>query len=283
MAARQGARIRFSQGRLDFKMIVNTKASKIARLLLCLCVNAIQIATYAASPRTPADDDAFSERLKANAEMDFIHTIFQEEAQRLTDFPTASPSPEVAKLSDSSSVKRPDLSDTRVPLHLRLVERERLAFVSGIKMIKASLQGHCGEPVADVTKFGDPLVRGQQLQRIQCMRIRRDLFQRGTHNEGLAREETILKLKLPPYTQDEMLLRQRDTNRSQDTELAATFKADEAVDGALEQFVRFLDSHAQSMRMMNGRFMFANEADASTFNDLQNNVLRMGKHFNQSP
>jgi hypothetical protein len=280
MAARCDA-LSKSQGWLGSKMITRTQAFKIARLLLCLCVSGIQIPTFAGAPRTSTDDEAFSEHLKANAEIDLIHKTFQEEAQRLTSFSNASRSPEVATLSDSSTVKRPQLGDTRVPLHLRLIERERHAFVSGIRMIKMSLQGNCPEQVVDVTTFADPMVRSQELQRIQCQRIRRDLHQRGTHNEGLAREKSILELKLPPYTEDEMLSRQRAANRSQDAELAATFKAAEAVDGAVEQFVRFLDSHAQSMRMMNGRFMFANEADASAFNDLQNNVLKM--QLNQSP
>jgi len=263
------------QGWLDSKMITKTQTFKGTRLIIVLCVIGIQIPTYAGAQRTLADDAAFSEHLKGNAEIDFIRKTFQEEAQRLTSFPNASPSPEVAKLSDSSTVKGPQLGDARVPLHLRLIERERLAFVSGIKMIKRSLQGNCPEQVVDVTTFADPMVRSQELQRIQCQRIRRHLYQRGTHDEGLAQEKSILELKLPPYTEDEMLSRQRAGNRSQDAELAATFKAAEAVDRAVEQFVRFLDSKAQSMRMMNGRFMFANEADAAAFNGLQNNVLKM--------
>ena len=264
-------------------MIRRTPPFKITWLLLCLCVSGIQIPTKAAAPRTPADDEAFSEHLKANAGMDLIHKIFQEEAQRLTSFSNSPPSPEVAKLSDSSTVRRPELGDTQVPLHLRLVERERLAFVSGIKMIKASLQGHCGKPVVDATKFSNTLVRNHELHRIRCQRTRRGIFQRGTHNEGVAREQSILELKLPPYTQDEMLSSQRARNRSQDAELAATFQSAEATDGAVENLVRFLDSHAQSMRLMNDRFMFANEADAAAFSDLQNSVLKKQKQLNLWP
>ena len=53
--------------------------------------------------------------------------------------------------------------------------------------------------------------------------------------------------------------------------------------GAVEQFVQFIKSQSQSVQVMNGRFMFANEADAATFSDLQNTVLKMQKQLNQSP
>ena len=169
-------------------MTPRTQAFKIARLLLCLCVGGVQIPTHAAALRTPADDEAFSERLKANEEMDFIHQIFEGEARRLTSHSNAQPSPEVAILSDSSTVRRPQLGDTRVPLPIRLVERERLALVSGVEMIKASLQSDCADDqVLDMTKFGDPLVRSREVQRLQCTRIRRESYRRGTHDEGLAR------------------------------------------------------------------------------------------------
>jgi hypothetical protein len=238
--------------------------------------------TCAAALRTAADDEAFSEHIKASAESDFIHQVFEKEGQRLTGLSDAPLSPEVAKLSDST-VKHPALGDTRVPLHLRLVERERVAFFSGIQMIRASLGGRCEEPIADARQFGDPVKRQQELRRIQCQRTRRDLYQRGTHSEGLARERTILELKLPPYTQEDMLTRQRARNRSQDAELAATFKSAEALDSAIEQFVHFLDAHAQSIRVTNSGFVFGNEADAATFNDLQNMVVKLQKQVNQSP
>jgi hypothetical protein len=80
-----------------------------------------------------------------------------------------------------------------------------------------------------------------------------------------------------------MLARQRARNRSQDAELAATFKSAEALDSAIEQFVHFLDAHAQSIRVMNSGFVFENEADAATFNDLQNNVVKLQNQVNQSP
>jgi hypothetical protein len=169
----------------------------------------ISIPTCAAALRTAADDEAFSEQIKANAEMDFIHQVFERESHKLAGgLPDAPLSPDAAKLFDST-VKRPALGDTRFPLHLRLVERERLALVSGIQMIRASLGGPCEAPVADVSQFGDPIKRRQELRRIQCQRTRRDLYQRGTHTEELAREKTILELKLPPYTQEEMLTKQR--------------------------------------------------------------------------
>jgi hypothetical protein len=242
----------------------------------------IPIPTCAAATRTAADDAAFSEQIKANAEMDFIHQVFEKEGYRLTGGSNAPASPDVAKLFDST-VKHPALGDTRVPLHLRLVERERLAFVSGIQMIKASLGAPCEEQVADVSQFGDPVKRTQELRRIQCQRTRRDRYQRGTHSEGLAREKTIFELKLPPYTQVDMLTEQRARNRSQDVELAATFKSAEALDSAIEQFVHFLDAHAQSVHVVNGVFVFENEADAATFNDLQGVVGKSQKRVNQSP
>lgn len=246
----------------------------------------IPIPTCAAATRTAADDAAFSEQIKANAEMDFIHQVFEKEGHRLAGgLSDAAPSPDVAKLFDSTTIKRPALGDTRVALHLRLVERERLAFVSGIQMIKASLGGHCEAPVADARQFGDPVVRQQELRRIQCVRTRRDLYQRGTHSEGLAREKTILELKLPPYTQEDMLTEQRARNRSQDAALATTFKSAEALDSAIEQLVHFLDAHAQSIRVMNNGFVFENQTEAATFNDLQNVIAKLEKEkqVNQSP
>jgi hypothetical protein len=245
-----------------------------------LVVLSIPISTHAAARRTTADDTAFAENIKARAEMDFIHKVFEEEMHRLTSNSDAPPSPDVAKLFDTT-VKHPALSDTSVSLHFRLIERERLTFVSGIQMIKASLQGHCGEPTSDLSKFGDPLVRQQELQGIQCLRTRRDLYQRGTHREGLAREKSILELKLPPYTREDMLTRQRAWNSSQDVEIAATYKSYEAADVAVEQLIKFLDSHSQNIRVISDTLIFANEADAATFSDLQKNVAKMQKQIDQ--
>ena len=244
----------------------------------------VPISTSVAAARTAADDVAFSEHIKANAEMDFIHQVFEKESHRLAGgLSDAVASPDVAKLFDNTVVKRPALGDTSVPLHLRLVERERLAFVSGIQMIKASLRGHCEAPLADARQFGDPMMRQQEIHRIQCQRIRRDLYQRGTHSEGLAREKTILELRLPSYTQEDMLTEQRARNRSQDAELAATFKSVEALDSAIEQFVHFIDAHAERIRIKNDQFVFENEADAATFNNLQNVIVKLEKQVNQSP
>jgi hypothetical protein len=201
----------------------------------------------------------------------------------LTNFPHDSPSPEVAKLADSSTVKRPQLGDARVTLHLRFVERERLICVSDIKMIKMSLQGDCPEQIVDVTAFADPVIRRRELERIRCLRNRRDIFQRGTHDAGLEQEKSIRDLKLPPYTEESMLSRQRDSNRIQDSELAATFRDAEAVDTAIERYVNFLESRAQSMRMVNGRYMFANATDAATFDELQNSVVKTQSELKKSP
>ncbi len=58
--------------------------------------------TCAAALRTAADDEAFSEHIKASAESDFIHQVFEKEGQRLTGLSDAPLSPEVAKLLDST-------------------------------------------------------------------------------------------------------------------------------------------------------------------------------------
>lgn len=80
-----------------------------------------------------------------------------------------------------------------------------------------------------------------------------------------------------------MLTEQRARNRSQDAELAATFKLAEALDSAIEQFVHFLDAHAERMRVTKNEFMFDNEADAATFNNLQKVIVKLEKQVNQSP
>jgi hypothetical protein len=235
----------------------------------------IAIPLIGSESRTAADDEAFKEHIKATAQTDFIHQVFQKELMRISTGSADPPSPDVAKLLDSSANEHPDIGDLRVPLHLRLIERERLTFASGIQMIRSTL-GRCGLsiPIGPEQLF-EADARQRELSRIQCKRESRARYLRDAHEANVAREKSILQLKLPPFTQQEMVAHQRSLTRYQDRDIEQKFTLDEQTDKAAEAFIRFLDAHAENMHLVRGQIQFDNNTDAGTANELANKLFTL--------
>jgi hypothetical protein len=235
----------------------------------------IAMPLIASESRTAADDEAFKEHIKATAQTDFIHQVFQTELMRISTGSADPPSPDVAKLLDNSANEQPDIGDLRVPLHVRLIERERLTFANGIQMIRSTL-GHCGltTPIGPEQLFAAG-ARQRELVRIQCKRESRTRYQRDAHDANVAREKSILQLKLPPFTQQEMLEHQRSLTRYQDRDIQQKFTLDEQTDRAAEAFIGFLDARAANMYLVHGQIQFDNNTDAGTANELANKLFTL--------
>jgi hypothetical protein len=229
----------------------------------------------ASESRTAADDDAFKEHIKATAQTDYIHQVFQQELMRISTGSNAPPSPDVAKLLNDSANGHADLGDLRIPLHLRLIQRELLTFASGIQLIRSTL-GDCGltSSIGQEQLFAAD-ARQRELERIQCKRESRTRYLKGAHESNVAREKSILQLKLPPFTQQEMLGHQRSQTKYQDRDIEQKFALDDQTDRAAETFIRFLDTHSANMHLVKGQIQFDNDSDAGTANQLADKLFTL--------
>jgi len=224
---------------------------------------------YGAQKRTSEDDIADREFAIAQTQITFIHRILDVEMQRIMAERTEPPSAEVAKLFDSAPSKIPDIGDTRIPLHLRLIERERLNFVAGVELARSSV-GHCGETSANPSQLVNKQGRDRILKSLQCHREKLDRYQHGMHDVNKAHEMTGLALKLPPFTQERVLTQNRQSTQWQDADLEAAYALERERDQSAEYVTKFLDTHSAGLHLVNGQLMFENDADARAANLLLN-------------
>ena len=194
---------------------------------------------HGAQQRTAADDTADREFAIARTEINFIHRVLGAEMQRLMAERKDPQSPDVARLLDSGSTKRPDIGDTHIPLHLRLVERERLNLVAGIELARSSV-GYCGKRSTDPSQLVDELARERALKSIRCHRDKLSKYQHGVHEVNKAHELTGLALKLPPFTQEKVLTEDRKATQKQDTDLEVAYALERKRDKPAEDFIKFL-------------------------------------------
>lgn len=176
-------------------------------------------------------------------------------------------SPEVDAIMRDATTKHPDLSDQSVPLHLRLIERQRWSFVASVNWA-AAVSGHCGDPDFTPSQLLDASIRQQIHEAIRCRMDELERMQRGIHKLDKEREDSVMLLKLPPYSQQVMLNEARLHTKQQDDAIESTFQKRRALLKANEDLFDFMDGHSDGAQFSNGQILFKNEADGQTARDL---------------
>lgn len=165
-----------------------------------------------------------------------------------------------------------------MPLHLRLIERERQEAVAAIGVAKSSVELVCEDASFNhPDQFLDPDIRQRVLNSLRCHRENLKRYQAGQHRLLKMHEASALELQLPPYTENEELMKNRDWTARQDAELEAAYAKQRKGMQATEDFVLFLDAHAATMHFTAGRLLFDDPADATTAQNLINQVSQLNQ------
>jgi hypothetical protein len=130
-------------------------------------------------------------------------------------------SPEVASLT-SASVKRPQLSDRRIPLHFRLVERERLIRIQAIQWSESP---PCESPLFPPDKLLDAQFRKHALLVLQCHRERMNRDQIYWHRLGALEQATLRELELPPFTKERRISEALTQTQQTDISMEQLYKS----------------------------------------------------------
>jgi hypothetical protein len=218
-------------------------------VLFALTAISLSRPTPAGEPSTAADAAALQEFALASPELQHMNDVLTTEMHRIMDRRGGTPAPEVTKYVDAMPI---DLGDTRIPLHLRFVERQRREFVAGIAMAKRATAQNCINPDPTAEQLQDPAVRAQILDGIKCQRRGMDLYQSGTHDVNQAYEAMLLELKLPPHTRASMLARAHASTVAQDDQLAASYAKPRELLQAKWDFFAYLDAHIDHIHYQNG-------------------------------
>ena len=234
------------------------------------------IPVWSAVQRTSQDAAAEQEFTLARSELIRMAGLLQNELARLLSDSPVAPSPELAALIGDGSIHHPRLDDASIPLHLRLVERQRLAGISGVEWARTAA-GHCELPDFSPAQLVDASFRQHMQAVLQCRRQELDRYQLGVHKMNKANEATVLELKLPPFTQAAMMSQARAATNKQDADLAQVYKSRRAMYQSVDDLLRFVDAHAHEVHFTNNQLTFDKDADSKIANELINTFLAAAK------
>jgi hypothetical protein len=228
----------------------------------------VQDATLSLSGPVTAADQTTSEEQKAVDEYAAAHPRIQvmaqimgDEIKRILGEREGRQSPEVATLMKPST-PGPDLGDTRVPLHVRLIEQwRRDFFVAGIELAQYTVAGHCEDPQPRPDQLLEAGWRARSLQAIQCERDKLDRYQTSMHKLNKAHEDTMVGLHLPKSIQAKALAEARASTVQQDATLQSDYAKRRRHLQLTEDYLMFIDSHASRMHFTDGRIVFDDPAD----------------------
>jgi hypothetical protein len=200
-------------------------------------------------PSTAADAAALREFEIASPELEHMNAVLATEMHRILDGTCDKPSPEATKYANATAI---DLGDTRIPLHLRFIERQRREWVAGVAMAKRTTAEHCTDLDPSAEQLQDPAIRAQILAGIKCHQQAMDLYQSGTHDVNQAYEAMLLELKLPAYTQAKMLAKAHASTVAQDAQLVSSYAKPREVLHAKWEFYTYFDAYAAHIHYVNG-------------------------------
>lgn len=201
-----------------------------------------------------------------------MHRILGAELKRLVSGAGGTESADVSPYLHESSGKPMDLGDVRIPLSTRYIERERRQMVAAIALFKAETSEKCGDASLDANQLLDAAFRAKVLAALKCHQRQLDRLQPGLHKINQDYEGTLLKLKLPPFTQERMLAEAQASTLRQDAETASAYADSRRGWQADIDFLTYLDGHAAHARYVNNKLLFDDPAEASAMQDLLNRL-----------
>jgi hypothetical protein len=241
------------------------------RFAALLAAGVLAFPVMAADQPTVEDQRATRERAAAQPRIDSMNHVMRDEMRRILGELPDQPSPEVAKLMHPSA-SIADIGDTRVPLHLRIIEERRRQWVAAIEMAQYSVAGHCENPQPRPEQMLDTAWRTKTLQAIQCERDKRDRYQVGVHKLNKEHEANVLALHLPQSTQERALTEARASTARQDADLESEYAERRKSLRLFEEYVMFIDSHAARIHLIDGSIVFDDPADLQAVKELTDRI-----------
>jgi hypothetical protein len=235
----------------------------------------IQEATLSLSgPATAADQKSVEEQkavdefAAAHPRIKIMAQVMGDEIKRILGERQDPQSPEVAKFMNPATPVT-DIGDTRVALHLRLIEQwRRDFFVAGIELAHYAVGGHCEDPQPRADQLLDAAWRARTLQAIHCERDKLDRYQTGMHKVNKTHEDTVLALHLPRSTQERALAEARASTLKQDASLELEYAKRRRHLQLSEEWINFIGSHAARIHFTDGQIIFDDPADFKKSNEL---------------
>jgi hypothetical protein len=210
----------------------------------------------------------------ARPEIIRLNRLLNAELVRAVDASDPAPSPAMKQVIDESSNSHIALSDTRVPLHLRLIERQRLEVIAGFKWAAATI-GHCDEKTFNPADLLDIQSRLRINSVSRCHQRYLDRGELQLHELKVANEASVLELGLPPAFQKRMLAQARRSTERQDAEIASTYAQRRAFWRATDDLVEFFDRHAAHLAA--NQIVMDNDADSGAAQDLLSQFVESAK------
>jgi hypothetical protein len=231
----------------------------------------------AGESQTAEDEAAVHEFQMAAPELDHMNRVLGAEMQRLLGETDGSQSPEVAKYLDAASLKPVALSDARISLRVRFIERQRRQFVAGIALARTTAAGNCANPSPRPDQLLDAELRAKVLAALKCNQVALDQYQTGMHKINQDYEAMLLEMNLPPFTRDRMLAKAHASTVRQDAELSPDYAKRRKTLQANMEFFTYLDAHAAHAHYLSNQILFDDPAEAKTMQDLLNRLAAVSQ------
>jgi hypothetical protein len=210
----------------------------------------------------------------ARPEIRRLNRLLNDELVRALAASDATPSPAMKQVIEESATSRVALGDTRVPLHRRLIERQRLEVIAGFKWAAATI-GRCDEKAFNPVDLLDIQSRLRINSVSRCHQRYLDRGELQLHELTAANEASVLELKLPPAFQKRLLAEARQSTERQDAEIASTYAQRRAFWRATDNLVEFFDMHPAHLTA--NRIVMDNDADSGAAQDLLSQFVETAK------
>jgi hypothetical protein len=227
--------------------------------LLAVWLGGIAVVLESNSRSATSDQAVQHEFDVARPEIIRLNRLLNAELVRAIDASDPAPSPAMKQVIEQSANSRIALSDTKVPLHLRLIERQRLEVIAGFKWAAATI-GRCDEKAFNPVDLLDVQSRLRINSVSRCHQRYLDRGELQLHELTVANEASVLELKLPPAFQKRMLAQARQSTERQDAEMASTYAHRRAFWRATDNLVEFFDMH--SAHLAANQIVMDNDADS---------------------
>lgn len=226
--------------------------------------------------RSLDDYDAQREFDLASSAITKIHSVLENEMKRLMFRQPGPPSPDVQTYVYTENRPPIDISNLHVPLHLRLIERERREAVVSIAVAKSLAARTCDKSSLPLhpDKYLDSDSQQRVMSYLQCQRERLNQAQAAQHKLLEMHEASALKLHLPPYTENQELTRDREATAQQDAETAQAYAGERKNMQATEDLLSLLKAHAAEIHSTDGHLVFDDPAVGSTAQNLINQMAQ---------
>jgi hypothetical protein len=248
---------------------------KLSIGILAVLLGSIAVVTGSSGESTTSDQAVQREFDIARPEIIRLNRMLNAELVRALTGSDPAPSPAMKQVIEESANSHIALSDTGVPLHRRLIERQRLEVIAGFRWAAATI-GHCDEKAFNPGDLLDVQSRLRINSVSHCHQRYLDRGELQLHELKVANEASVLELKLPPTFQKRMLTQARQSTARQDAEMASIYAQRRAFWRATDDLVEFFDMHPAHLAA--NQIVMDNDSDSVAAQDLLSQFVETAKH-----